>query len=204
MDKAIRSVTPKKFFRSKDGKSFSNRRRKGLVRKTRDRLKGLPDGFDEAGSFSLLRVIASFPAHADINNGQNWKGNDDHPIATLNMDFVKEITKDLSPLNILENRERDWMKSNDRISKRRRGSDAAECGKSGQKKMKMEEESDSSDSSSRKSVKRERDVDTEGSYRKEKRRRTLDIIKQESNAAKEGKRKHIRNMVPVSLNRALK
>ncbi len=174
-------------------------------------MKSLPDGCDDAGSYGLLRVIATFPARADVSNWKNWKENGDHPIATLNMELVKEVTKDLSPLNILEKRERAWMESNDRASKKRRGSDVVECGKGGEKRrktVKREEDSDASEYSSRKSVdipKRERDCDDENGDGREKRRKTLDVqdIKQKHDAAKGSKRRHIKNLIPISLNRML-
>jgi hypothetical protein len=168
-------------------------------------LKSLPDGCDDAGSYSLLRVIASFPARADVSNEKNWKENGDPPIATLNMELVKEVTKGLSPLNILEKREQAWMESNDRVSKKRRGSDVAECGEKRRKMVKREEDSDASECSSRKSVdsqKRERDAGDENSDSREKRRKTLDV-QDKLDAAKGRKRSHIKNLIPISLNRVL-
>lgn len=144
----------------------------------------------------------------DVNE-KNWKRNDDkHPIATLNMELVKEVTMDLSPLNILERREQVWK---DRYSqKKRRGSDAVWCGKISEKRrrlVKREEDSDASECSSRRSVdsqKRERDADDAESGR-EKRRKTLDVqgIKQKLGAAKDSKHRHIKSLVSVSLNRIL-
>jgi hypothetical protein len=63
----------------------------------------LPNRRTDAGKYSLLRVIASFPARPRL---KPYAGKDcdkeGHPIATLNMDLVKSVTENLSPQSFLE------------------------------------------------------------------------------------------------------
>ncbi|KIL61574.1 hypothetical protein M378DRAFT_166683 [Amanita muscaria Koide BX008] len=173
LEHAVRTVTPQHFFRDKNGAEFSPESRKNINQDTRKLLGELPDRCDDAGECSLLRVVASFPARPEFAKRDHWKG-DKHPIASLNMEFVKQVTKNLSPLNILKNHERDWSPS----SKRMRDSEVDNIvGK--RRKTTVEEESDASESSSVKSAgsqKRERDADdSESGDGREKKRKTLDV-----------------------------
>ena len=135
-------------------------------------MKNLPNRRDNAGECSLLRVVASFPARPEFAEEQHWEG-DKHPIASLNMEFVKKMTKDKSPLNILENHERVW-KSMGQAPKRMRDSEPVSS--VGKRRKTMEaEDSDASESSSVKSAgsqKRERDTDdSESGDGREKKRK---------------------------------
>ena len=140
----------------------------------------LPNRHDDAsaGECSLLRVVASFPARSEFVKKEHWKG-DKHPIASLNMEFVKQVTKDLSPLNILENHEPVWNESNGRPPKRMRDSEVVNSIGKRRKAVEKEEDSDASESSSVKSAgsqKRERDADDfESGDGREKKRKMLDI-----------------------------
>ncbi|KAG5650686.1 hypothetical protein H0H81_011379 [Sphagnurus paluster] len=104
--KAIRSVTPSKFFVDKDGKPFSPAANPGLVTRTLELLEGLPDRRDDAGKYSLLRVVASFPAETNLKRCMEEDPDaDGHPIACLSMKFIKQFTKGFSPVDFLENME---------------------------------------------------------------------------------------------------
>ena len=154
---------------------------KSFNEETRKLLKKLPNRCEDAGECSLLRVVASFPARAEFDKKEDWEG-DEHPIASLDMEFVKKVTKKLSPLNILKNRE---SASNARASKRMRDADVVESFE--KRKTMREEDSDASESSSGRSTgsqKRERDADdseSDDGREKKRKRKMLDVqvIRQE-------------------------
>ncbi|KAF9456088.1 hypothetical protein BDZ94DRAFT_1327205 [Collybia nuda] len=101
--RAMRSVTPSQFFFDKEGKQFSPLTEPGLVDSTLNRLNALPHRRVDTGKYSLLRVIASFPAKTNLKRClEEDPDNDGHPIASLNMNFIKRLTKKLSPVDFLE------------------------------------------------------------------------------------------------------
>lgn len=144
-------------------------------------MKKLPNRCEDAGECSLLRVVASFPARAEFDKKEHWEGGE-HLIASLDMEFVKKMTKNISPLNILKNHER---ASNARASKRMRDTDVVVESFEKRRKTMEEEGSDASESSSGRSTasqKRERDADdSESDDGREKKRKMLDVqvIRQE-------------------------
>ncbi|KAJ7741220.1 hypothetical protein DFH07DRAFT_751229 [Mycena maculata] len=105
---AIRTVTPNQFFSSKVGGCLSSE----LPTLTdcdptavREFLKDLPGRRKDAGDYSLLRVIVSFPGETKAERGKTLKDMDfyydDHPIASLNMEVVAEMTNHMAPQGFL-------------------------------------------------------------------------------------------------------
>ncbi|KAG6814796.1 hypothetical protein H0H93_012217 [Arthromyces matolae] len=105
--RAMRSVTPSKFFIDKDGNPFAHATEPELVSKTLASFTDLPHRRRDVGTYSLLRVVASFPAQPGLKRCIEEDPDDQgHPIATLNMDLLKELTKKLSPVNFLDGLEK--------------------------------------------------------------------------------------------------
>ncbi|KAG6872270.1 hypothetical protein C0995_011369 [Termitomyces sp. Mi166 len=97
--RAIRSVTPSKFFIDKEGNPFSAE----LVGKILDSLASLPHRRSDVGTYSLLRVVASFPAQPGLKRCLEEDPDEQHhPVASLNVNFLKQLTKGLSPVNFLD------------------------------------------------------------------------------------------------------
>ncbi|KAF8228667.1 hypothetical protein L208DRAFT_1424348 [Tricholoma matsutake] len=104
---AMRSVTPSKFFVEKDGRRFSPATDPDIAENTINSLEALPNRRSDAGKYSLLRVIASFPAQTNLKRCLEEDPDDEgHPIAYLNMNFIKHLTKDLSPVDFLKGLEK--------------------------------------------------------------------------------------------------
>ncbi|KAJ3505936.1 hypothetical protein NLJ89_g7152 [Agrocybe chaxingu] len=100
---AMRSVTPSTFFLDKDDKPFSPASHPNLVKETSQRLLSLPHRRTDAGRYSLLRVVASFPADTHLKRCLEEDPDDEgHPIASLNMTLVKQVTRKLSPIDFLQ------------------------------------------------------------------------------------------------------
>ncbi|TFK35170.1 hypothetical protein BDQ12DRAFT_325383 [Crucibulum laeve] len=119
--RAMRSVTPSNFFVDKEGRHYSPATHPDLVEETSERLKALPHRRADVGKYSLLRVIASFPADTNLKRCvEEDPDTEDHPIASLNMNLVKKLTRKLSPIDFLQNLE-DPLQNN---GKRKRGVDA--------------------------------------------------------------------------------
>ncbi|KAG5731312.1 hypothetical protein E4T56_gene8114 [Termitomyces sp. T112] len=115
--RAIRSVTPSNFFINKEGNPFSPE----LVTKTLDSLSSLPHRRSDAGVYSLLRIVASFPAQPGLKRCFEEDPDDHHhPIASLNMNFLKLLTKRLSPVNFLDSLEEKVATSGQTLTKRTR------------------------------------------------------------------------------------
>ncbi|KIJ99806.1 hypothetical protein K443DRAFT_8140 [Laccaria amethystina LaAM-08-1] len=102
--RAMRSVTPSNFFFDKEGNRYSPTSHPGLVEETRSHLKALPHRRrSDAGKYSLLRVVASFPADTNLKRCLEEDPDEEgHPIASLNMTLVKQLTRKLSPVDFLE------------------------------------------------------------------------------------------------------
>lgn len=73
------------------------------------------------GTYSLLRIVASFPAQPGLKrcldedpDGQH------HPLASLDMNFLKLLTKRLSPVNFLDGLEQKALASGLTLTKRAR------------------------------------------------------------------------------------
>ncbi|KAF5335766.1 hypothetical protein D9611_009667 [Ephemerocybe angulata] len=103
LKQAMRSVTPSLFYVDKEGNKFCPSSHPDLYDRTRDLLKALPNRRLDAGTCSVLRVIVSFPADTNlkrcINEDPDSEG---HPIATLNMDLLKQLTRKMSPVDYLQ------------------------------------------------------------------------------------------------------
>lgn len=85
-----------------------------------------------------MRAIAAFPARADLGRcvDENLQDAvDKHPIATLNMELMKRVTKNMSPANFLESLEPSGKKVAGR--KRKRASQVAESSNNGRKRSKV-------------------------------------------------------------------
>ncbi|KAJ7152446.1 hypothetical protein C8R46DRAFT_1302822 [Mycena filopes] len=93
---AIRSVTPKNYY-----SSFSTQK----MAAARTLLKALPGRRADVGSCGVLRVVVSFPGETRVQRGATLDNmdfyDDEHPIASLNMPLLAEMTKDLAPRNFL-------------------------------------------------------------------------------------------------------
>ncbi|KAH6904037.1 hypothetical protein BKA70DRAFT_1299336 [Coprinopsis sp. MPI-PUGE-AT-0042] len=82
--KAMKSVTPSKFFLNKDGTRHSPSAHTNVFEETVQTLKALPNRRADSGSCSLLRVVVSFPADTRLKRGIEEDPDDEgHPIATL-------------------------------------------------------------------------------------------------------------------------
>ncbi|KAI3621028.1 hypothetical protein WG66_013385, partial [Moniliophthora roreri] len=126
LSEAIDTTTPRRFSLFLDdpdddsdqpiaGPSDINKQDETAERKRKrdrilDAMKGLPNRAARkfAGEFSCLRVVASWPAITDlkrfVQRKRNWQDPDfggGHPLACLNRDVFVDLTKDLSPTNIL-------------------------------------------------------------------------------------------------------
>ena len=85
---------------------------------TNQRLLALPHRRTDAGKYSLLRIVASFPAQTNLKRCLEEDPDDEgHPIASLNMHLVKQVTRRLSPIDFLQGLE-DPLRNN---GKRKRG-----------------------------------------------------------------------------------
>ena len=85
---------------------------------TSTRLLALPHRRTDAGKYSLLRIIASFPAQTNLKRCLEEDPDDEgHPIASLNMSLLKQVTRRLSPIDFLQGLE-DPLQNN---GKRKRG-----------------------------------------------------------------------------------
>ncbi|KAF9552856.1 hypothetical protein CPC08DRAFT_822630 [Agrocybe pediades] len=101
--RAMRSVTPSYFFIDKDGHPFSPASHPDLIPETKRCLLTLPRRRTDAGRYSLLRVIASFPAETRLSRCLEEDPDEDgHPIAALNMSLIKQVTKRLPPTDFLQ------------------------------------------------------------------------------------------------------
>ncbi|KAH6879719.1 hypothetical protein BKA70DRAFT_1207313 [Coprinopsis sp. MPI-PUGE-AT-0042] len=101
--KAMKSVTPSKFFLNKDGTRHSPSAHTNVFEETVQTLKALPNRRADSGSCSLLRVVVSFPADTRLKRGIEEDPDDEgHPIATLNMGLIKQMTQRLSPSEFLQ------------------------------------------------------------------------------------------------------
>ncbi|KAG5643748.1 hypothetical protein DXG03_009682 [Asterophora parasitica] len=121
--RAMRSVTPSEFFLDKEGKPFSPTSDPDLVATTLQSLSMLPHRREDAGKYSLLRVVASFPAQTAlkrcIEEDLDTQG---HPIACLNMKYIKQLTKGLSPVDFLDGLEKATMSAQVVGKRTRKGS----------------------------------------------------------------------------------
>ncbi|KAF9446423.1 hypothetical protein P691DRAFT_627847, partial [Macrolepiota fuliginosa MF-IS2] len=100
---AMKSVTPSKYFLDKNDQPYSPTSHPTLPSDISESLLSLPGRREDAGKFSLLRVVASFPAQTRMKRYiEQDPDEDDHPIATLNMNLVKKITRKLSPQDFLQ------------------------------------------------------------------------------------------------------
>lgn len=134
--RAMRSVTPSFFFVDKvkriltlkhaltniyqDGKQFSPASDPDIAENTIRCLGELPHRRSDAGKYSLLRVIASFPAQTNLKRClEEDPDNDGHPIAYLNMNFIKRLTRRLSPVDFLEGLEKPQQKPPQPTGKRK-------------------------------------------------------------------------------------
>ncbi|KAJ7150875.1 hypothetical protein C8R43DRAFT_924428 [Mycena crocata] len=100
---AIRSVTPTRFWIDKKDGVFEPEKSPYLVRDTLRALRKLPRRMaDDAGTYSMLRVVAACPLRTGLTKKRaaGYKYYEDignHPLASLNMDFLAKITQDLQP-----------------------------------------------------------------------------------------------------------
>ncbi|KAH9475550.1 hypothetical protein JR316_0012665 [Psilocybe cubensis] len=141
--KSMRSVTPSYFFLDKDGKHFSPTSYPDLVNEIHERLLGLPRRRADAGKYSLLRVVASFPADTNLKRCIDEDPDQDgHPIASLNMSLIKQITRRMSPIDFLQGLQ-DPLQNSGRTGKRKRrvdlgsSSQAASRATGSSKKLKL-------------------------------------------------------------------
>lgn len=117
-----------------DGKPFSPSTNPDLVTKTLENLETLPHRRTDAGKYSLLRVIASFPAQTNLKRCiEEDRDEGGHPIACLNMKFIKQLTKKYSPINLLDGLEKKDVGRMTVVKRTREASRAA----SGRKRLKI-------------------------------------------------------------------
>jgi hypothetical protein len=75
----------------------------------------------DAGKYSLLRIVASFPAETNLKRCLEEDPDEEgHPVASLNMSLVKQVTRRLSPIDFLQGLEDSLLKRNNN-GKRKRG-----------------------------------------------------------------------------------
>lgn len=91
---------------------------------TNKRLLALPHRrTTDAGKYGLLRIVASFPAETNLKRCLEEDPDDEgHPVASLNMSLVKQVTRRLSPIDFLQGLEDSLLKrKNNNNGKRKRG-----------------------------------------------------------------------------------
>ena len=87
---------------------------------TNERLLALPHRRTDAGKYSLLRIVASFPAETNLKRCLEEDPDiEGHPVASLNMSLVKQVTRRLSPVDFLQGLEDSFKRNNN--GKRKRG-----------------------------------------------------------------------------------
>jgi hypothetical protein len=94
------------------------------VDETNERLLALPHRrTTDAGKYGLLRVVASFPAETNLKRCLEEDPDDEgHPVASLNMSLVKQVTRRLSPVDFLQGLEDSLRRKNNLSNgKRKRG-----------------------------------------------------------------------------------
>ncbi|KAJ7512372.1 hypothetical protein B0H11DRAFT_479554 [Mycena galericulata] len=106
---AVRSVTPQRFWINKAGNHYAPVANPTLVDDTLRALKKLPNRMESgAGTYSLLRVVASCPVPAKMERADGWTSqkrvhyddaDDKHPIACLNRQFLADATSKLPPID---------------------------------------------------------------------------------------------------------
>ncbi|KAG6827376.1 hypothetical protein H0H92_012050 [Tricholoma furcatifolium] len=100
--RAMRSITPSQFFIDKEGNPFSPSTDPNLVANTLASLESLPQRRDDAGTYSLLRVVATFPAEPGLKRCiEEDPDSQHHPIGYLNMKSMEQLTRKLSPTDLL-------------------------------------------------------------------------------------------------------
>ncbi|KAJ7217641.1 hypothetical protein B0H12DRAFT_330503 [Mycena haematopus] len=103
LESALRTVTPENYFSSqKDNQKLTHKYLLELPNRQTEKI----------GDYSVLRVVASFPGVTALKPGpfkksrrqkgtlesmKHWK--DAHPLASLNILYLANITKDMSPRN---------------------------------------------------------------------------------------------------------
>jgi len=96
---AVKSITPEFFYIQHNGDYFVHATQPNLVQQTRVGLTRLPNPCQTSGSYTVLRVLASFPADVGI---ERLKGGEcPHPLVTLNFEYLKSLTQDMPPKNYL-------------------------------------------------------------------------------------------------------
>lgn len=109
-----------------DGNPFSPTSHPTLTGDTANFLSRLPRRRTDAGRFSLLRVIASFPAEPRLKRCMLEDPDvDRHPIACLDMGLVERLTKGFSPTNFLQGLEKSLLESQQRLQVRKRKRETA-------------------------------------------------------------------------------
>ena len=102
---------------------------------TNKRLLALPNRRTDAGKYSLLRIVASFPAETNLKRCLEEDPDDEgHPIASLNMSLMKQVTRRLSPIDFLQGLE-DSLKNKN--GKRKRGVEKNKTTRYQNKKIKI-------------------------------------------------------------------
>ncbi len=93
-------------------------------------LLDLPNRRGDAGKYSLLRVVASFPARSRMQRYiERDPDQDQHPIATLNMQLVKQVTQKRSPHDFLQRQDERQLPARGSNLKRKKGPETGSRGK---------------------------------------------------------------------------
>jgi len=104
------------------------------VDETNSRLLALPNRRTDAGKYSLLRVVASFPAQTKLKRcSEEDPDKEGHPVASLDMSLVKQVTRKLPPIDFLQRLEDPSQKE----GKRKRGADNTRTTRYQTKKLRL-------------------------------------------------------------------
>ena len=95
-------------------------------------MEALPNKCQDAGRFSLLRVVASFPANVELERLID-KDEDKHHIGILNIELVKQVTRDKCPEDFLENWKQEKMPENRKRKRDPQESDVADSNRPGKR-----------------------------------------------------------------------
>ncbi|TRM66576.1 hypothetical protein BD626DRAFT_534761 [Schizophyllum amplum] len=102
---ALHSVTPANFFMSKKKQDKGNVDQNEAKKNERacKILRDLPQRTSLAGDCSVIRAVALFPGPNYLDKVARDEGDSDsHPLVEVNFDHLKDITRDLTPNDILQ------------------------------------------------------------------------------------------------------
>ncbi|TFK68933.1 hypothetical protein BDN72DRAFT_768678 [Pluteus cervinus] len=136
---ALRSVTPECFFVDATGQAYTPQSHTGPPPGpcALSHLQLLENRQEtSAGPYSLLRVVATFPARTNLKRMESEDQNQ-HPLASLDMEFIKRLTANITPTRYLERLQPLAKSMKGQRSKRKMTADPAPSSSAVRKKRKV-------------------------------------------------------------------